>query len=80
MVTITAGEWSRKAIHAGFGLFALSFRWLDWKSAAAIARPAARPSNSVLDTSKYEALTNRPIRHFREPLLEYLARRARPEA
>ena len=49
-------------------------------TAAAIARPAARPSNSVLDTSKYEALTNRPIRHFREPLLEYLARRARPEA
>ena len=37
MVTITAGEWSRKAIHAGFGLFALSFRWLDWKSAAAVA-------------------------------------------
>jgi len=37
VVTITAGEWSRKAIHAGFGLFALSFRWLDWKSAAAVA-------------------------------------------
>ena len=49
-------------------------------TAAAIARPASRPSNSVLDTSKYEALTNRPIRHFREPLLEYMARRARPEA
>src|SRR5439155_500226 len=49
-------------------------------TAAAIARPASRPSNSVLDTSKYEALTNRPIRHFREPLLEYMARRALPEA
>ena len=36
-MTLTAGEWTRKAIHAGFGLFALSFRWLDWKSAAAVA-------------------------------------------
>jgi dolichol kinase len=38
--TITAAEWRRKAIHAGFGLFALSFRWLDWKAAAAVALAA----------------------------------------
>jgi dTDP-4-dehydrorhamnose reductase len=47
---------------------------------AALGRPAARPLYSVLDTSKYEGLTGRTIRHFREPLVEYLARRARPDA
>jgi dTDP-4-dehydrorhamnose reductase len=45
-----------------------------------LARPARRPVYSVLDTGKYERLTGRPIRHFRDPLAEYLARRARPEA
>lgn len=45
-----------------------------------LARPARRPAYSVLDTSKYEASTGRPIRHFREPLVEYVASRARPEA
>jgi dTDP-4-dehydrorhamnose reductase len=49
-------------------------------TAAALGRPAARPLYSVLDTSKYEAFTGRTIRHFREPLVEYLARRARPDA
>lgn len=49
-------------------------------SSASLARPAARPAYSVLDTSRYEALTGRPIRHFREPLIEYVAGRARPEA
>jgi len=49
-------------------------------TSAALARPAARPAYSVLDTTKYEGATGRPIRHFREPLLEYLARRERPEA
>jgi dTDP-4-dehydrorhamnose reductase len=49
-------------------------------TSAALARPAVRPSYSVLDTSKFETLTGRTIRHFREPLLEYLARLARPEA
>jgi hypothetical protein len=34
----------------------------------------------VLDTGKYERLTGRPIRNFRDPLAEYIARRARPEA
>ncbi len=45
-----------------------------------IARPARRPAYSVLDTGKYERVTGRPIRSFREPLAEYLAARAHPEA
>ncbi|HEY6066063.1 MAG TPA: dTDP-4-dehydrorhamnose reductase [Thermoanaerobaculia bacterium] len=49
-------------------------------TSAALSRPAARPAYSVLDTSKYEGLTGRAVRHFREPLVEYLAHRARPEA
>jgi dTDP-4-dehydrorhamnose reductase len=49
-------------------------------TSAALARPAMRPSYSVLDTSKYESLIGQPIRHFREPLVEYLAGRLRPEA
>lgn len=49
-------------------------------TSAALARPAARPSYSVLDTSKYESRIGQPIRHFRDPLVEYLAGRLRPEA
>jgi dTDP-4-dehydrorhamnose reductase len=49
-------------------------------SSAALSRPARRPAYSVLDTSKFEGLTGRAIRHFREPLVEYVAHRARPEA
>ena len=49
-------------------------------ASAALARPARRPAYSVLDTTKYETATGRPIRHFREALAEYLSRRARPEA
>jgi dTDP-4-dehydrorhamnose reductase len=49
-------------------------------TSAALARPAVRPAYSVLDTSKYERRVGQPIRHFREPLVEYLARRLRPEA
>lgn len=68
--------------------FAREILWLAGRSdvavdpttAEAIARPARRPAYSVLDTTKYERLTGRPIRHFRDPLAEYLARRARPEA
>lgn len=37
---ITPGEWKRKAVHAATGLFALTFRWLDWKAAAAVAAAA----------------------------------------
>ena len=68
--------------------FAREILWLagrtevavDPTTAEALARPARRPAYSVLDTGKYERLTGRPIRHFRDPLAEYLARRARPEA
>jgi uncharacterized protein (TIGR00297 family) len=34
---VTRAEWTRKAVHAGFGLAALSLRFLDWKAAAALA-------------------------------------------
>ena len=37
---ISPGEWKRKAVHAATGLFALSFRWLDWRLAAAVAAAA----------------------------------------
>jgi dTDP-4-dehydrorhamnose reductase len=47
---------------------------------ATLGRPARRPAYSVLDTSLYERLTGQPIRHFHEPLAEYLARRFRPQA
>jgi dTDP-4-dehydrorhamnose reductase len=53
---------------------------VDPMTSAALGRPARRPSYSVLDTGKYERVTGRPIRSFREPLAEYLAQRARPEA
>ncbi len=68
--------------------FAREILWLagradvpvDPTTSDALARPARRPPYSVLDTGKYERLTGRPVRHFRDPLAEYLARRARPEA
>jgi uncharacterized protein (TIGR00297 family) len=34
---LTQGEWRRKAVHAGSGLFALALRWLDWKAAVVLA-------------------------------------------
>ncbi len=37
---LTSGEWQRKAVHAGMGLFALALRWLDWRGAAACAAAA----------------------------------------
>lgn len=48
--------------------------------AESLARPARRPAYSVLDTSRYEKVTGHSIRHFRQPLIEYLAKRARPQA
>jgi dTDP-4-dehydrorhamnose reductase len=45
-----------------------------------LGRPAKRPAYSVLDTSRYETLTGRTIRHFTSPLAEYLAQRERSEA
>jgi dTDP-4-dehydrorhamnose reductase len=53
---------------------------LEPTDSASLGRPARRPAYSVLDVSKYERVTGRPVRHYREALLEYLARRARPEA
>ena len=43
---------------------------------AEFPRPAARPANSVLDTSLYERLTGEAPRHFTEALDEHLRRRA----
>jgi dTDP-4-dehydrorhamnose reductase len=43
-----------------------------------LARPAIRPAYSVLSTEKYESVTGRVPRDFREPLAEYLARRRAP--
>jgi len=68
--------------------FAREILWLAGRSEVEVdattsdklARPAPRPPYSVLDTGKYERLTGRRIRHFRDPLAEYLASRARPEA
>ena len=53
---------------------------IDAISSDALARPAVRPPYSTLDTGKYERLTGRAVRHFEEPLAEYIAHRARPEA
>ena len=44
-----------------------------------LGRPARRPLYSVLDISRYERITGRTVRHYREALVEYLARRALPE-
>jgi dTDP-4-dehydrorhamnose reductase len=52
----------------------------DPTDSATLARPAARPAYSVLDTTKYERVTGRRIRHFTEALSEYLARRGRIQA
>jgi len=48
-------------------------------SSERLARPARRPMNSVLDTSKYDCLTKRPLREWKEALIEYLALRRREE-
>jgi dTDP-4-dehydrorhamnose reductase len=45
-----------------------------------LGRPAKRPAYSVLDSSKYERVTGRQIRHYREALFEYLDQRSRPQA
>jgi len=49
-------------------------------NSATLGRPARRPGYSVLDTSRYEKVTGRPVRHYRDALIEYIARRTRPEA
>jgi dTDP-4-dehydrorhamnose reductase len=40
---------------------------------ATLGRPARRPACSILDTGKYERVTGRRIRNFREPLAEYFS-------
>ena len=47
---------------------------------ATLGRPARRPAYSVLDTSRYEKVTGRPVRHYRDALVEYVARRGRTQA
>jgi uncharacterized protein (TIGR00297 family) len=37
---VTPAEWTRKAVHAGFGLCALTLRYLDWKVATGLALAA----------------------------------------
>ena len=37
-------------------------------------RPAPRPANSVLDNAAWRAAGHRPLRHYREPLAELVAR------
>jgi len=44
-------------------------------TSAELDRPAIRPEYSVLSTEKYERLTGKTPRDFREPLAEYLERR-----
>lgn len=44
-------------------------------TSAELSRPAPRPAYSVLSTEKYERLTGKTPRDFREPLAEYLKRR-----
>ncbi len=66
-----------EAIVALAGRDGVAVRPID---SATLARPAARPRYSVLDTSRYESRTGRPIRPWRDALAEYLAARARPEA
>jgi len=53
---------------------------VDPTDSATLNRPATRPAYSVLDSSRYERVTGRPIRHYRDALVEYLAARRRPEA
>jgi len=67
-----AREILRRSRHAGVDVVPITSEELK--------RPARRPAYSVLDTGKYERVTGRPIRSFREPLAEYLASRAHPEA
>ncbi len=41
-------------------------------ASAEFPRPAKRPANSVLDNSRFIALTGKPLRPWREALVEYL--------
>ncbi|HEY7575870.1 MAG TPA: sugar nucleotide-binding protein, partial [Thermoanaerobaculia bacterium] len=47
---------------------------------ASLGRAAKRPAYSVLDTSKYERVTGARVRHHRDALVAYLARRGAARA
>lgn len=49
-------------------------------TAAALARPAPRPANSVFDCTRYVRTTGKPLRPWRDALREYLRGRPEPRA
>jgi dTDP-4-dehydrorhamnose reductase len=53
---------------------------LEPTDTATLGRPAKRPAYSVLDTAKYQRVVGAPIRHHREALVAYLARRSAARA
>src|SRR5688572_18837075 len=69
---ISAAEWKRKAVHAGTGLFALTFRWLDWKAAAALALAALLFNLFVMPRFGRE-LYRDPARRFDPGIVAYAA-------
>ncbi|MEO8349576.1 MAG: DUF92 domain-containing protein [Acidobacteriota bacterium] len=69
---ISASEWKRKAVHAGMGLFALTFRWLDWKAAAALALAALLFNLFVMPRFGRE-LYRDPSRRFDPGIVAYAA-------
>ncbi|MDQ5858136.1 MAG: DUF92 domain-containing protein [Acidobacteriota bacterium] len=69
---ISASEWKRKAVHAGTGLFALTFRWLDWKAAAALALAALLFNLFVMPRFGRE-LYRDPSRRFDPGIVAYAA-------
>ena len=70
--TISASDWKRKAVHAATGLFALSFRWLDWRAAAALAL-AALLFNLFVIPRFGRALYRDPSRRFDPGIIAYAA-------
>ncbi len=44
-----------------------------------LTRPAERPKNSVLDTSRFDSLLKKPLRDWKEALRDYLGKRVRGE-
>jgi uncharacterized protein (TIGR00297 family) len=69
---ISASEWKRKAVHAAMGLFALTFRWLDWRAAAALAL-AALLFNVLVIPRFGRALYRDPSRRLDPGIVGYAA-------
>ena len=69
---ISASDWKRKAVHAAMGLFALTFRWLDWKAAAALAL-AALLFNVLVIPRFGRSLYRDPSRRFDPGIVGYAA-------